>query len=214
MKSSHLVAIVALASLAFATSSFATDLYNNIGLSSHGFDVINPPIGPLYDSFSTPGSRQTITGLTLKLEGSNQDGTLTVGLYADSSTTPGGLISALGTFDDSTIGSTVADYAVTLPINPPTLAAGTRYWIGLTDTKNGGVSWSFPAYSSTPSGTGVVGEYFTVEGKTYSNSKSSPFQMDLTSVAAPDGGSTAMLLGMALLGLVLLRRKLRPCATG
>ncbi|MGD0060576.1 MAG: VPDSG-CTERM sorting domain-containing protein [Verrucomicrobiia bacterium] len=202
--------------LASAISAKAIPIYNNLAATSSGIDPVGS-FGPLYDSFTSASSVQAITGLELALYGPTVSvgpsltalngvgpATITVGLYSDSSTTPGALIATLGTISDASISAGISDYTVSL-LTDPVLAASTRYWIGLSDTGTT-TEWS---YSSDLSGTGVSGQYFANVNGVFPNTDS-PYQMLLTTAAAavPDAGSTAYLLGLGVAGLVVLRRKL------
>ena len=197
----YLIKTLVVAGLALATSAEA-QIYDNLGATPSGADPVGS-FGPLYDSFTSPGTSTPITSLQIALEGDNSAGTLTVGLYGDSSTAPGGLITTLGTINDTTIGGGVNDYTVSLLSNP-VLAASTRYWIGLSDTDD--VVWS---WSSDTSGTGVAGEFFANQNGVFPNADG-PYQMDLNgpSSSVPDAGSTASILGLGFAGLLALRRKL------
>ncbi len=208
--------------VASAISANAIPIYDNLAATSNGSDPIGS-FGPLYDSFTSASSVQAITGLSLALSGPSilpgvsvvpgasltpevapPSGTITVGLYSDSSTTPGALIATLATISDSTIGAGINDYTITL-LTDPVLAASTRYWIGLSDTGDS-TGWS---YSLDVSGTGVPGEYFANESGVFPNNSDAPYQMTVTvGSAVPDGGTTAYLLGLGVAGLLVLRRKL------
>jgi hypothetical protein len=58
----------------------------------------------------------------------------TVGLYANNSTTPGSLITDLGTVFDSSLTSGASPIDVILKANP-VLSSRTRYWIGLPEQR-------------------------------------------------------------------------------
>jgi len=188
--------------LAFATSAKA-QIYDNLGATPTSDDPVSL-FGPLYDSFTSPGTAQAITSLQLALGGDNSSGTLTVGLYSDSSTSPGALITTLGTINDTTIGAGFNDYTVSLLSNP-VLATSTRYWIGLVDTDD--VTW---AWSLDTSGPGVSGEFFANQNGVFANSGNGPYMMDLNVgnvSSVPAAGSTASILGLGFAGLMALRRK-------
>jgi len=160
-------------------------------------------LGPCYASFTSSAQGGTLSGLQLKLaEFPPGPGTLTVGLYADDSTSPGALVAPLGTFDDTQLLSGYHDYTVTLT-SLPALTPNTRYWIGLSDT--GGAGWAFS--TDTP-GPGVGTEYAAISVGFFVNSTDGALQMQVTETqAAPDGGATAGLLGLACLGLVSFRHR-------
>ena len=155
-------------------------------------------LGPLYDSFTSPYGAQ-ITGLALIPSGNgNFGGSLNVGLYADQSTTPGPLIANLGTLSDSLLSTSLATYDIALTTNL-LLAAGTRYWIGLSGITS--TNWSF---SDDLTGPGVSGEFFSNQLGTFSN-EDGPYQMRLTAdlaSAIPEPGSFILVFAAAgLLGI-------------
>jgi hypothetical protein len=199
-----ILALVSLLALGITQSARASAIYDNLSASTTGSDIING-FGPLYDSFTSAGSSQTISGLDLRLTGvPGTQGQTTVGLYSDSGTSPGALIAILNIINDATITAGTNNYSLSL-LNMPLLAASTRYWIGLSDTGTA-VEW---AWSLDTSGVGVSGEYFANASDVFPNDLG-PYQMRLsTSSSVPDAGSTLPLLGFASLGLVALRRKLR-----
>jgi hypothetical protein len=204
MNTNVLIKTLVLAGLvASASSTKAIPIYDNLGAASGGADPV-APYGPLYDSFTSSGSIQAITGLQLALYGPGGAGTITVGLFSDSSTAPGALIATLGTIDDATISAGINDYTLSL-VSDPLLAASTRYWIGLSDTGQS-TSW---AWSLDVSGTGVSGEYFANQNRVWPNNTYGPYQMTLSIGSVPEAGSTtAYLFGLGVAGLVVLRRKL------
>ena len=166
--------------------------------------VYSDPIvasGTLYDSFSTGGQASSITDLELSLinPGPATSDLITIGLYADSSTTPGTLVSALGTISDNAISSSGGIYSVSLTSNP-VLSANTRYWIGLSETGAGTARWN---WSYDTSGVGVANEYASSSGYTYPNS-GGPYQMAITVV--PEPSEYAAYAGLALVAFGAWRR--------
>jgi hypothetical protein len=200
-------AAVLTAGLLVSASAGATTLYDNLGATPDGADPVVRPSGPLYDSFSSAATPQSLTSLQLELFGPGSSGTLTVGLYSDTSKSPGSLITTLGTIDDSTITSGYNLYTVSL-LSTPTLAANTRYWIGLSDSGTGSEAWS---WSLDTTGTGVAGEYFANQDGVFPSSEGA-YMMGIFSgppaPGVPDVGGTGSLLAVALAGLMTLRRKL------
>jgi len=95
---------------------------------------------------------------------------ITVGLYADSGTSPSTQLAVLGTIDDSTLSMPPSLVDVGLVSNP-VLSSDTRYWIGLSTTGASVWEWSFDT-----SGTGVAGEFFGNENSDFPNSDG-PYQM-------------------------------------
>lgn len=166
--------------------------------------VYSDPIvasGTLYDSFSTGGQASSITDLELSLinPGPATSDLITIGLYADSSTTPGTLVSALGTISDNAISSSGGIYSVSLTSNP-VLSANTRYWIGLSETGAGTACWK---WSQDTSGVGVANENFSSGGGTFPNS-AGPYQMAITVV--PEPSEYAAYAGLALVAFGAWRR--------
>jgi len=138
--------------LVASAASAQTVLYNNL---SSPIDYYYP-IGPIYNSFSTGSTGLVLSDVKLNLE--FLDGAPTgfsVGLYADSSATPGTLIQSLGSMSDSAISGNGAVYD--FPVSPGvSLAANTRYWIGLTTSNGSNTGW---ATTDSTSGTGVLGAW-------------------------------------------------------
>ncbi len=193
-------AAAGLTALLLCTPTQASTIYDNLPASSSGTDPVRT-FGPLYDSFTSPATPETISSLDLALSGPGGTGTLTIGLYSDSATHPGALIATLGSIADPTITAGVNTYSVSL-INNPSLTPGTRYWIGLVDDADSGWAWAIDT-----SGTGVAGEYFANSNGTFPNS-SGPYQMRLLgSSTVPDAGSASALLGLGVAALAAARRR-------
>ncbi|HEY7096656.1 MAG TPA: cytochrome c peroxidase [Terriglobales bacterium] len=92
--------------------------------------------------------------LTLLLAGSASAGSITIGLYTDSSTSPGALLTVIGSRGDSQLTSSPVD---DLPLLTPfSLTAGTRYWIGISTSDNSLAGWGF---TGDMSGIDVASEY-------------------------------------------------------
>ena len=93
-------------SLLPATAS-AEVLYDNLGFLSVDADGALAH-GPLYNSFSTVGST-TLTDISVFIGADNpaDGGTFTIGLYSDSSTSPGSLLDS-NTFMDSALTTSLA----------------------------------------------------------------------------------------------------------
>ena len=92
--------------------------------------------------------------VTLLASKPNDGGMLTVGLYADSSTSPGALLDSLGTINDSSLTTSPADYA--FPVTPFPLASG-RYWIVISSSNGSSAAWSM---TDIMTGVGVSSGYF------------------------------------------------------
>jgi hypothetical protein len=110
--------------------------------------------GPLYNSFSTGSSTALLTDVKLSLETLSGVGStsMTVGLYADSSSFPGAQIQVIGTLNVGAPG--LYDF----PVNPAiSLNANTRYWIGVSGPGNSIAGW---AWTGNTSGTGNIANEF------------------------------------------------------
>lgn len=161
-------------------------------------------VGPLYASFSTGATSGALSNLELLLGlGEAPDGLITVGLYSDSGTTPGSLISDLGAFDDSILTSGPDLFTVALTANPE-LSAGTRYWIGLSSSGTlAGWDWT-----SDTSGTGVDGEYYSDRFGTYPNDGDRAYQMEVEVTASSAPEPSTFFFGASMLAaLAALRRR-------
>ena len=133
---------------------------------------------------------------------------LAVGLYADSSTSPGALITTLGTIADSSLSASPSLVNVVLTANP-TLSTSTRYWIGLSVITFNPIntSWSF---ENSDSGTGVAGEYYDTTGLLANSTFDTAIMMQVTEgslTSTPEPSSMALFAGaLSVLAFALLRR--------
>jgi len=193
--------------LAFSLQA-GTVLYNSTGQSSNGADSVQN-FGPLYDSFSTGTNSGAISAVefVLNVGVGTAPGSFSVDLFADSGTTSvGGLIGNLGTIDDSSLSTSLSLIALNLA-NHPDLAAGTRYWIGLTSigTDPGtSASWS---WTLDTSGTGVNGEWFQNSSGTFANNTGGGYQMDVEVGGGVPEPSTLLLGVSSLAAFAFLRRR-------
>lgn len=180
-----------------------TILYDSTPQASNGYDGIQS-FGPLYDSFSTGANSGALSNLELLLNSPapTDNGSFSVGLYADNGSTPGGLISGLGTVNDSSLTSSNSLIDVALTANP-ILSPGTTYWIGLTGTTSANWSWT-----TDTSGVGVSGELFSNKNGTFQNNDYGGYQMkvEVGTSAVPEP-STLFISALTLAGLVLFRRR-------
>ena len=134
--------------------------------------------------------------------------TVTVDLWQDSAGQPGAL---LNEFTEA-ITSVNTDGASTAPFitqkyapfsSPVTLAANTVYWIGMS---GGDVNDPYSELGQQSLSPATYGGQAQFDGDTY---QGTPGIGDISMrLYVPDGGLTVTLLGMALSGLALIRRKL------
>jgi MYXO-CTERM domain-containing protein len=198
------IAITAVIGLAMSCSASAGVIYDNLSAASSAPDALAID-GPLFNSFTTP-TAGALSGLQLLLFDSYPpDGySISVALFADSSATPGGLITPLGSIDDSALSGSLSAIQVNLGSNP-LLAASTRYWIGL--ESSGFAGWG---YSSNTSGVGVASEYYSFHLGTRPNSCcGGPYQMQVTVGGATPEPATGALGAAALAAMVFLARRRR-----
>jgi hypothetical protein len=183
----------------------ATTVFDNLQNESFPLTMGIQQYHRLFDSFTSPPVPEQITALEFRLSGTASPGTLTASLFTESHYAPDKFVTRLGTLDDSLILPGPHNYSVAL-VDRALLAPSTRYWIVLQDT--GDVEWNF---SLDTHGIGLEEERFGREDQSFNND-SGPYQMRLTTAAvpAPDNGSTATLLGVGCLGLVLFQRHKHP----
>jgi hypothetical protein len=208
-----------LATLLAATATIcrADVIYDNVGQTSAGGDSVNPGglvRGPLYNSFSTgSGTGVLLTDIQLLLSTTGAPvGSTSIGIYnSDGSASPpipGSLLATIGTVSDASLGGTASVWSVSLG-SPLSLAAGTRYWVGLSTSNNANAQWS---YASSSAGTGVAGEYLSNNTGTFSTVGNGPYQMTVSVAAVPEPSLTVMaLVGLACSGVAIRRR---PCTVG
>jgi len=209
--------VVCVGLLATAANAGSVTLYDNLGAAASGADQIdNTVFGPLSDSFSTGGSVTLLTDVKVSLvvQG-NPTGSITITLNSDSSTSPGAVLTAIGTLNDTSIplSPTVFDF----PVSSFSLAANTRYWIQIGSTDGSSAFW---VWSSDVSGPGVMNEFYANQAGVLGNGDGTdpsigPYQMQVTgsvSNVIPEP-SSAMLLGAGIGGIVVLSRyRKRPAA--
>jgi hypothetical protein len=189
----------------------ATNIYDNISVSSGGLDRASVD-GPLYDSFSTGSTAVDLTLVLANLSNNGvteSGGSFSVNLYADSSASPGVLLTTITTLPDSDL-STNIDSVGLFPASPIPLTADTRYWIGVVGAASS-VAWSS---ASDSTGTGVTGEFWANNPPreslvvTANSDAKPPYQMAVvvTTPSAPEPSTWAMLmLGFAGLAFVSYR---------
>ena len=180
-------------------------VYDSTGQASNGADSLTQ--GALYDSFSTGANSGTLSELVLLLDGDQTSaGSIAVGLYADSSISPGALMTTLGTINDSSLTAGLSLVTVTLGTQPA-LSTGTRYWIGLVGTSSTG-HWS---YTFDTSGIGVNGEFASNFTGTFPNNPDGGYQMEVELTAATPEPST-LILGAGALAILAAFLRRRPSA--
>lgn len=192
--------------MAVNSANAANIIYSNLGAASSGSDL-EASLSPNYNSFTSAAFEQILIGLELALSGPGGTGIINIGLYNDSNTSPGTLVTTLGTINDSSIISGVNDYSLSLNSNP-VLAPSTRYWIGLLDT-TGTEGWS---YSIDISGTGVAGQYWKSAGTSAviangNTIDTAPYQMLVTTSPVPEPTTLALTGFGGLTALVIARRR-------
>ncbi len=87
--------------------------------------------------------------------------------------------------------------------SPLSLAASTRYWVGLSTSNNASMQWW---YAASGTGTGVANEFFSNSTGNYANANDRPYQMLVTVVPEPSLYALA-LVGLASGGLSMWRRR-------
>ena len=187
-------------------------VYDNLAQQSAGSDGVGTGgliEGPLYDSFSTgTGSGILLTGVQLLLSKSGgSSGTTSIGIYNNDAGTsppsPGSLFATIGTVTDSSLSGTASVWNVSLE-SSLSLAASTRYWVGLS-TNNASTQWW---YAASGTGTGVANEFFSNSTGNFVNANDRPYQMLVTVVPEPSTYCMA-LAGLACGGYLRFRRRKR-----
>lgn len=207
--SSRLLAAGAALILLGAGDTHAAVLYDNLSAVTAGLDPI-VTIGPLADSFSTGASGFSLADVKVLLQGSGGKGRTTVSLLSDNATSPGSLLTTIGTIAGGSLSTsvpTVVDLRLAAAYG---LSAMTRYWIELSSSDSTtGWWWSL---DQTPPG--VSGEFFFNTSRGVQANSNGPYQMcvadagggcstPIISVAEPANFS---ILGLSLLALGLVRR--------
>jgi len=182
----------------------ATALYDNLNATTLSRDPLSS-YGPLYDSFSTGNSAMILDSVAVNLANpTGSTGAWNLGVYADSSTTPGSEIGFANGNADSLIGP--SSTIITFGGGGLFLAANTRYWVGITseEANPSSIYWNF---SNDLSGPEVGSEYFSYLGGVYSNA-GFPYQMRVEATAVPEPASLAC-LGVGALALIRKQRRAR-----
>lgn len=231
-------AILGCAAIFTATCQADVVVYDNIELDNTGAvtntggQISIASGGPLYNSF-TSTSDGTLTGLSLVLDSPQLDPIFDIVLYANTNTnTPGAAIATLATVSDALIGPNPAVYdCATLGCTlGESLAAGNRYWIGLSDDPSNcadplactptTTNWVLENYPGA-SDVGVAGEYsyrsgvqsgpVPVTNTDPSATTQNPFMMEVTVSGASSVPEPSMAFPVAgvvtLFGLSGYRRR-------
>ena len=177
-----------------------TVLFDNTFPFPDGADVVADNIG-LFDSFSTATNSGLLSKTEFLLSGDNtSSGSLSVDLFADTGVpSVGPMIANLGTISDAQLSIVPAIITLT-PASQVSLAANTRYWIGLSSTTSTAMwNWSFNV-----SGPGVAGEFLHNDLGTFPSSQGA-YQMEVEVAPEP---AALLLSGVALLTCsIALRRR-------
>ncbi len=204
---------------ALTLSAAPVTLFNDLGGEPEDVGASVTDEAPLAESFSTGGSSYNLTSvvLTLSSENTGPRGSITVNLYSDSSTSPGTLLTQIGTLDDTALSSNLQNYTFTLA-TPYSLAANTRYWIGVTSVGGSIALWWYLDISDSLTGTGAASEFDDDAGDIRANGsgESDTFLLQVTAnpAAAPPPSATPVppsltltLIGVVCLGLYSMRRR-------
>jgi len=127
----------------------------------------------------------------------------TVDFFSDNAGQPGALLvsdSVVGNAGQTLLGDGDFSYSAGAPFSA---AGGTKYWLSIVPDMAFPPQWGWE--SSSPSGgDGIAYQYFL--GNTSQVGTDFAFTLE-GNASVPDGGSTAMLLGMGVAGLTWLRRR-------
>ncbi|HWF00489.1 MAG TPA: choice-of-anchor R domain-containing protein [Caulobacteraceae bacterium] len=190
--------------LALAATAHAVVLYDNLDGNPGGSDSVSD-FGPLADSFSTGSFSGDLSSVSVLVGGSStSSGTITVSLLSDDATSPGAVLTTLGTISP---GDLTADGSVFTFSNATPLTASNRYWIELTSS-NTSASWF---WADSDNGTGVAGEFFSNANGVFP-AADGPYEMQVIGADAvgtvPEPAAwSLMILGVGLTGAAMRRRR-------
>ena len=176
-------------------------IYDNLGSVTSGSDSLSILGPPLFDSFSTGAGGFTLADVKLLLSGTSDGASLTVGLYGDNATSPGTLLTQIGSLSDTSLSGTLTVFDFPLA-SSYALAPNTRYWVVL-NTNNG--SSAYWAWSSDQTAIGVAGEYLGHGTNVFSNT-GGPYQMRLSDLSVPE--PSTLLLALICGGVFVARRRI------
>ena len=181
-----------------------TIVFDNITINGPTYSVSTD--GPLYNSFTIQGGDNIfLTTLQLALYYNSDldpNGSASIGLFSDSSASPGSLIRTLASQPDL---SHLTPFIYTYGFDPVGLVAGTRYWIGIWTDTTSNVRWilnPFPTVWPNEPAIGVYGEYFADSNGVFSSTNGN-FQMTLLAsgngIVVPEVGVSGLLSTLAVL---------------
>jgi hypothetical protein len=195
----------------FSTGPNAINLTDvQLKLEIEGPILYRPPIQPplllraVYWRPVAAARPKTSSGLRPRDGG----GSITVALYADSSSSPGALLTDIGTLLGDSLTMSPGNYDFPLGSAYP-LSANHRYWIGV--SSGGSITGWTVAQDDT--GVGVANQFWYADGMVHPNTDP-PFQMLVTGIPqnmSPTPAPPTLILalaGLAAASLYLNRRKL------
>jgi hypothetical protein len=184
--------------LALATGAQAGIIFNNLGSTTGGSDPLTGYGPPLYDSFSAGAAALMLVDVKVLLSGIPDGASLTVDLFNDDATSPGTLLTQIGTLSDAGLSTTLTVFDFPL-VSPYDLAPGTRYWILLNTTDGSSASW---AWSLDQTAVGVAGQFFGHDA-TVTPDADGPYQMEVSGSNVPE--PSTLLLAFIGGGILLAR---------